>query len=84
MNKQLREFARSELKTGLAKCTEKQVRMFKLMYSEPTDPRKRTPEVVDRIKASDVEQVVDDMPDEMLDRAMEQVNATLLKQKGKL
>lgn len=39
----------------------------------------RSPEVVARIKAANIEDVVDDMPDEKLDWAMKQVEATLVK-----
>ena len=77
MNDQIQQFARQTLKDGLAQCTEGQQVMFKLMYSEPTDPRHRTPEAVARIKAADVEGVVDDMPPEKLDWAMQQVQGTL-------
>lgn len=79
MNDALEAFARQTLKDGLARCTEGQQAVFKLMYSEPTDPRHRTPEVVARIKAADIEDVVDGMFDEKLDWAMEQVEATLAK-----
>jgi len=47
------------------------------MYSEPIEPRHRTPDVIARIKAADVGDVVDGMPDEKLDWAMQQVQATL-------
>ncbi len=53
--------------------------VFRLMYSEPTDPSQRTSEVVAQIKAADIEDVVDGMPDEKLDWAMTQVEATLTK-----
>ncbi len=79
MNDALKAFARQTLKDGLARCTGGQQVVFKLMYSEPTDPRHRTSEVVARIKAADIEDVVDGIPDEKLDWAMEQVEATLAK-----
>lgn len=76
MNDALKAFAKQTLKDGLARCTEEQQMVFKLMYAEPTDSWKRTPEATARIKAADVEDVVDRMPDEKLDWAMEQVAAT--------
>lgn len=79
MNDQLKQFARQTLKDGLAQCTEKQQAVFRLMYSEPTDPRDRNPEVVARIKAADIEDVVDNMPAEKLDWAMDQMQTTLNK-----
>lgn len=75
MNDQLREFARQTLKNGLARCTEEQQVIFKLMYY-------RTPDVIARIKAADVGDVVDGIPDEKLDWAMQQVQVTLDKAAG--
>ena len=77
MNNTLKTFARQTLKAGLARCTKEQQVVFKLGYSEPIDPRYRTPEVVAQIKAADIEDVVDGIPDEKLGWAMEQVEATL-------
>ncbi len=79
MNDALNAFARQTLKDGLARCTEAQQAVFRLMYSEPTEPGQRTPEVVARIKAADIEDVVDGIPDEKLDWAMTQVETTLAK-----
>ncbi len=76
MNDDLQTYARDTIKAGLARCTEKQQVMFKLMYSEPGEPRLRTPEVVAQIKAAGIEDVVDGMPEERLSLAMEQVEAT--------
>lgn len=77
MNDQLRDLARQPLKDGLARCTEAQQAVFKLMYSEPTDSWSRTPEEVARIKAANIDDVVDGMPHEKLDWAMQQVQTTL-------
>jgi len=66
MNKQLQEFARSTLKLGLAKLDAKQVMLFKRMYSHN-----------DLLK--NISDVVDDMPDESLDWAMQQVQRSLEK-----
>ena len=64
MNEQIQEFARQTLKDGLAKCTEGQLGLFKRMYS--FDDQSRT-----------IDEVVDQMPDEKLDWAMQQVQSTL-------
>lgn len=77
MNDTLAAFARKSLKDGLARCTERQQAMFKLMYSHPGCLQPRTPAVTADIKAANIEDVVDGMPDDELDRAMEQVEATL-------
>lgn len=79
MNDTLKAFARQTLKDGLAKCTEGQQLVFKLMYCDPTNPWRRTPEDTTRIKATNVGNVVDNIPDEKLDWAMEQVETTLAK-----
>ena len=72
MNKQLQDFARSELKTGLAELPEENHRTFKLMYAR--DNGKRS--VVDAV-AMPINDVVDLMPPEQLDWAMQQVKASL-------
>lgn len=66
MNDQLEEFARTTLKEGLAKCTDAQHRVFKLLYSH-----------LDLSKP--IDDVVDAMPVGKLDWAMKQVSATLEK-----
>lgn len=66
LNKSLSEYARSSLKDGLKKCTEGQIAKFKRMYSK--DP------------GQSIDQVVDNMPEEKLDWAMQQVERTLSKQ----
>lgn len=72
MNKQLQDFARAELKTGLAELPEENHRTFKLMYAR--DNGKRS--VVDAV-AIPINDVVDLMPPEQLDWAMQQVKASL-------
>ena len=79
MNNTIEAFARQTLKDNLARCTESQRVMFKRMYAGPDDPRLRTPEVIAGIKEADIVSVIDNMPDETLDRAMQQVEATLAK-----
>ena len=64
MNNQLQEFARTELKNGLAKLPEKNQLLFKRMYSH---------ENLDL----DINTVVDSMPEDKLDWAMQQVQRTL-------
>jgi hypothetical protein len=66
MNKNLRDYARKEIKEGLAKCTDAQVNLFKRMYSHKN---------LDR----DINDIVDHMSEDSLDRAMEQVRQTLVK-----
>ena len=72
MNKQLQDFARAELKTGLAELPEENHRTFKFMYAR--DNGKRS--VVDAV-AMPINDVVDLMPPEQLDWAMQQVKALL-------
>ena len=76
MNDTIRAFAQQALKDGLAQCTEGQQGMFKRMYSGIRD---RGPEYLAQINAADITEVIDNMPDENLNRAMEQVEATLAK-----
>lgn len=67
MNDQLQEFARSELKSDLAKLSENHRIFFKRMYSH------NNPD-------AEINDVVDGMPEEKLDWAMQQVQRTLEKQ----
>jgi len=66
MNDKLEQFAREDLKSGLAQCTEKEQHIFKRMYSH---------------KNLDlpINEVVDRMAMEKLDWAMQQVDRTLTK-----
>ena len=64
MNDQLQAFARFTLKLGLEKCTEGQHLTFKRMYSHLN---------LDR----DINAVVDDMPEDRLNLAMEQVRRSV-------
>ena len=65
MNKILADFARQNIKEGLAKCTSKQVMFFKRMYSH------------ENLEA-EIESVVDGMSDEKLDWAMQQIQRQLV------
>lgn len=75
MNKQLQEFARTQLKEGLAQLPESNHRIFKLMYAR--DGGKRS---VADAEAMSISDVVDQMPDSQLDWAMQQVLNSLDKQ----
>lgn len=66
MNKQLQEFARNTLKEGLSKLPESNHAIFKRMYSP------------DNLKAN-IDSVIDAMPENKLDWAMQQVQRTLEK-----
>ena len=72
MNNQLQDFARATLKDGLAKLPEANQRTFKLMYAR--DGGKRS---VDAAVAMPINDVVDCMPPDRLDWAMQQVQASL-------
>ena len=65
MNKILADFARQNIKGGLAKCTSGQVMFFKRMYSH------------ENLEA-EIESVVDNMPEEKLDWAMVQIQRQLV------
>lgn len=69
MNSQLSGFARQTLKDGLQKCTQEQQLLFKRMYSHKN---------LDK----DINDVVDQIPNEKLDWAMQQIQRTLDKTGG--
>ena len=72
MNDQLVKFAKSMIKLGLKECSSDQHLIFKRMYSH-----------LDLTK--DINEVVDSIPDEKLDWAMQQIQRTLkLNEKKKL
>jgi len=64
MNDQLQKFARDNIKSGLAQLNEKSHILFKLMYS-PKD------------RDADINEIVDNMPEERLDWAMQQVQRSI-------
>ena len=66
MNSDIQAFAREQIKDGLARLPESHRMFFKRMYSH------------DNLEA-DINDVVDSMPDEKLDWAMQQVQNTLNK-----
>lgn len=67
MNDQLKNFAREELKRGLSKLPEGWQLRFKQMYSHGN-------------LDADINVVVDNMPEDKLDWAMQQVENSLAKQ----
>lgn len=71
MNEQLQNFARQTLKDGLAQLPPERQRNFKLMYSSGNT-------VEDKL-SKDIVDVVDSMPAEQLDWAMQQVQNSLAK-----
>lgn len=80
MNSQLQEFARKTLKEGLAQCTPAQQDLFKRMYVYRSHRGGAMEEIVNA-KNTSVNEVVDKMSPEKLDWAMQQVEATLHKNK---
>ena len=64
MNKQLAKFARDTLKRGLFMCTDEECLRFKRMYSHND-------------LTSSINKVVDNMEDDSLDWAMQQVQNSL-------
>jgi len=83
MNPKLQQFARDQLKEGLAKLPPSYQRIFKLMYGRGNPdnltsliPTMRT---VEETEAMDVNDVVDEIPDNKLNWAMQQVDNSLKK-----
>lgn len=66
MNEQLQNFARQNLKDGLAQLPEKWQMMFKRMYSHKN-------------LDADINDVIDNVPEDRLDWAMQQVEKSLEK-----
>ena len=66
MNTQLQQFARDTLKRGLAECSSDQQMLFKRMYANGH-------------LDMPIDKVVDKMPVERLDWAMQQVQGTIVK-----
>lgn len=64
MNKELQDYARSQLKDGLSKLPKSNQHLFKRMYSH-------------KDLEKSIDQVVDDMPEEKLDWAMQQVQRSV-------
>lgn len=66
MNISLENFARNELRKGLAQCTEAEQLLFKRMYANGN-------------LEMGINKVIDSMPEDKLDWAMQQVERTLAK-----
>jgi len=66
MNKELQEFARRKIKQGLLQCNSRQQSLFRRMYSHGG------PDI-------SMDSIVDNLADEKLEWAMEQVRRTLKK-----
>lgn len=64
MNSKMQEFARDTLKKGLAELPEKSHLLFKRMYSFED-------------LGADINDVIDNMPEEKLDWAMQQVQRSI-------
>jgi len=83
MNEQLQQFARQTLKEGLAQCTEAEQLFFKRMYVPwaleiINQNRKMTDEELN----TPINEVVDKMPDDKLDWAMQQVQRSINKKEA--
>jgi hypothetical protein len=72
MNERLQKFARDTMKENLPKLPADSQRTFKLMYGRANGLRS-----VEDAEAMTVEAVVDEIPEERLDWAMQQVQNTL-------
>lgn len=72
MNQQLQDFARNYLKTNIADLPAENQRVFKLMYGRNGGKRS-----VEDATAMDIAAVVDEMPTDALDWAMQQVQRTI-------
>jgi len=75
MNTQLQDFARTQLKQGLSQLSVAWQDKFKMMYAR--DGGKRS---FEDAKAMSIDDVVDEMRDDKLDWAMQQVERSLPKQ----
>lgn len=72
MNQQLQDYARDYLKTNVAGLPAENQRVFKLMYGRNGGKRS-----VDDATAMDVAAVIDEIPADKLDWAMQQVQRTV-------
>jgi hypothetical protein len=72
MNEQLQQYARQNLKDGLAQLPEEWQRRFKLMYARDNGRRS-----VEDAEAMLINEVVDAMPADKLDWAMERVQNSI-------
>lgn len=72
MNKTLEAFARAQIKEGLAKLKPENHRIFKLMYARNEGKRS-----VEDAEQMPIAQVVDEMPANKLDLAIQQVQRSV-------
>lgn len=79
MNYQMQEFARRTLKEGLAKLNEGNHRVFKLVYGRGKAIRGIPARSVEEAEKMPINDVVDEIPDDKLDWAMQQVERSLVK-----
>ena len=70
---ELMKIARGMIKEGLESCTEAQVHLFRRMYGLPEDIVART----------DINVIVDKMPDSKIEWALEQIKRTIDKNRSK-
>jgi hypothetical protein len=75
MNRQLQDFARQQIRDGLELMGPEQLRVFALMYG-----RKGGQRSVEDAVAMPMAEIVNEIPPEKLDWAMQQVANTLEKQ----
>ena len=77
MNDELQKFAREQIKNGLSKLPESNRIIFKKMYSYPGWTNNPVDNLSDQ--KMDINDVVDKMPADKLDWAMQQVSRSLKK-----
>ena len=76
MFKQLSEYARNYIKENIVQLPESNQRLFKLMYGRDNGNRSMEDAI-----AMEIEEVVNEIPDEKLSWAMEQIDNTLKEKK---
>jgi len=79
MNNELQQFARQQLKDGLNKLPTDYHRIFKLMYGRGGYTPGTITRTVEEAEALPIYLVVDEIPADKLDWAMQQVSNTLKK-----
>jgi hypothetical protein len=79
MNDTLKQFARQQIKDGLNKLPIDHHRIFKLMYGRGGYTPGTTTRTAEEAEVLPIHQVVDEIPAEKLDWAMQQVDNSLRK-----
>lgn len=77
MNIQLKTFARQTLKDGLAGLPERWQRKFKLIYGRKYDSKENATRSIEETEQIPIKDIVDEIPEEYLDRAMQQVSNSI-------